>query len=107
MATEPETFTLRNGSQEVKPLVLGVYRALSGLLAGNPISFHGIVALCRDPQHKPWGNTGDDLKALGLADEQDGEWHVHGAIRNIVLSAVEGEGLDMTLVNPVKPEAKR
>jgi len=53
---------------------------------------------CRDETHKLFGNTGEVLKKLGLVQDDDG---VHTSIRNVVLSAVEGEGLGLILDSPV------
>ncbi len=56
--------------------------------------------LVLDPNHKFFGNTKDRLEALALVDANGG---IHDSIRNIVLSAIEGEDLEMRLTNPVAP----
>ena len=59
-----------------------------------------LAEMARDREHKPWGKTGDEF--LGLATpNDDGTYAMHDSIRSIVVSAAEGEGLDMRLVNPV------
>lgn len=98
-----ELVRLRNGVKEHRPLVRTVSFVLKKLMdEGKGIVLFELVELCRKPGHKPWDEViGADLKALSLATETDGKWHVHSSIRNIVLSSVEGEGMNMTLVSPV------
>jgi len=74
--------------------------SLKALMASDPIAFFELSELCKDRSHKLFGNTGEKLSKLGLI--QNGT--VHGSIRNIVLSAVEGEMLDMQLVSPIAPQ---
>ena len=52
----------------------------------------------RDPNHKLFGNACGRLSAVSLMRE-DGS--IHSTIRNVVLSAVEGTGLDMRIVSPI------
>lgn len=70
--------------------------SLQSLIEDEPIAFYELVMLCRNPSHEPFGNTGQKLVDRMLV-EQDGQ--PHSSIRNIVLSATVGEGLDMKLVN--------
>lgn len=62
------------------------------------IVLYELVACCRDRNHQPFGNAGEKLAALELRRE-DGT--IHESIRNIVLSAASGEGLDLTLGSPL------
>jgi hypothetical protein len=100
MNAEPttETVLLKNGAEEVMPLVATVMLVLERLVEEQPVVFYELVMVCRDPHHTPWGQTGGELKARELMSP-DG--HIHNSIRNIVLSAVEGDGLGMQLVNPM------
>lgn len=93
---------LKNGSKEFRPAVAIVMLILNKLMEeGKGLVVYELAEICKDPDHKPWGTAiGNDLKGLKLAEEHEGLWHVCGTIRNIVLSAVEGEGLDMTVGNP-------
>ena len=92
---------LKNGSREVSQLIAVTMASLNRLLRdGLAIVVYELVELCRDPKHKPWGQTGDDLKAVGLATCSNGEWRVHNSIRNIVLSATSGEGLNIVVSDP-------
>jgi hypothetical protein len=91
---------LKNGSEEAKPLVIVTMMSLESLF--NDLS--GVLAVyelrekARNPKHEFFGNLGEKLKELSLV-QQDGS--VHDSIKNIVLSAVEGESLQMHLVNPI------
>lgn len=106
MTTEPtETVKLKNGAEEAKPLVVAVLLNLNSLWDnGKGIMVFELAQLCRDPSHIPFGVAKEELKDRGLAKppSSPGEnWHVDASIKNIVLSAVTGEGLDMSIGNPV------
>lgn len=99
--SELEVLKLKNGTEEVKPLVALVYHRLTQLIddpKGGAIVWYELVMKCRDKNHEFFGNTGDKLKDFQLV-EPDGS--VNGSIRNVVLSSAEGDGLDMSLVNPI------
>lgn len=67
-------------------------------MKSKPMAVYELNELCKDRNHKIFGTLGADLKELALlgADGQP-----HGSIKNIVLSAISGEGLEMTLASPV------
>jgi hypothetical protein len=90
-----ETLTLKNGAQEAQPLVSITTILLKNLIREDPIAFYELVMCCRDAEHTPFGNTAEKLQARRL-------YPVHDSIRNIVLSAVTGEGLAMQLGSPVQ-----
>ncbi len=97
-----ETVTLKNGAEELNGLVQTVMFSLQDLLKQYPAQFFELVTLSRQPQHKLWGSsTIGILQSLALLGS-DGR--LHGSIRNIVLSATEGDGLEMKLVSPFKQE---
>ena len=96
-----KTVQLRNGTSEAKPLVWAVYYTLEALFARDPVVFHELVKLARNPRHKLWGDTAELLKNLSFIKE-DGI--MHDSVRNIVLAASEGDGLQMRLVFPVPDE---
>lgn len=96
--SELKAVVLKNGAEEVEPLVAVVMMSLRTLLRENPIAFFELVQLCKDRNHKPFGTTGTILEQTSLI--QNGV--LHDSVRNIVLSAVEGEGLEMRLTSPVK-----
>ncbi len=90
---------LKNGSVEPSAIVLPVTLALTALLDDNVIVFYELVMKARDPNH-PFFSPGveQDLKKTGLLQENG---VLNDRIRNIVLSATEGDGLDMHLIDPV------
>lgn len=97
-----KTIELKNGTTEAEGLVSVTMMSLSHLIQENAMGFYELVMKCRDRDHQFWGDIAKDLKNLGLV-ESDGR--VHGSIRNIVLSAVIGEGMGMTLGSPLGDES--
>ena len=93
-----ETTILNNGAEEATSEVKVVMMSLEGLISENPIAFYELAMCCRDRERVPFGSTAEKLSALAL-------YPVHDSIRNIVLSAVKGDGLEMTLGSPLA-EAK-
>ena len=93
-----KTVVLKNGAEEAQPVVTVAMMSLNRLIQDNPIAFYEMVQVCRDPNHQPFGNTALILKDLSLMEESG---QVHDSLRNIVLSATEGDGLDLTLVSPI------
>jgi hypothetical protein len=90
---------LKNGAEEADLLVGVVMAHLYDLMDSNPVAFYELVLLCRDPNHKLFGNTPDVLRDSGFV-RPDGQ--VHDSIRNVVLSGVTRDGLDMILGGPVE-----
>lgn len=101
-----EVVTLKNRAEEVLPLVNVTMFGLRTLMAEKPIVLYELVMLCRDRTHRLWGKTSDELLALGFIEKHNDSVQVHDSIRNIVLSAVEGDGPEMTLGNPVAREKR-
>ena len=101
--TEPTpTVRLRNGTEEERPLVATVHHGLQELWnEGQVMTVYELVCLCRNREHKLFGNTGQTLVDIGLVHRYDDQYNIHDAIRNIVLSCVRGEGADMTIGNPL------
>lgn len=60
--------------------------------------FYELVQLARNKDHMPFGSTGRDLMKRGLIDENMG---MHRDVRDIIVCSVEGDGLDMRMVNPL------
>lgn len=94
-----ETVVLKNGATEALSLVSVTMMSINQLFASKPMAFYELVEVCRDRNHKIFGNLQDDLVELALLQ---GDGQPHGSIQNIVLSAVSGEGLDMVLENPTE-----
>lgn len=93
-----DVLKLKNGSEEAAPLVKVTMMSVEHLMESHPIALMELVSLCRDRDHELFGNTAVELRSFALVD-LDGS--IHRSIRNIVLSAVEGEGLEMRLISPL------
>jgi len=94
------TVLLKNGIKEAEPLVrVMMYLVLPDLLKNHPTAFYDLVMRCRDKSYKFFGNNEKLLKDKNIVDT-DGS--IHSSIKNIVLCAIEGEGIEMRLVNPLK-----
>lgn len=99
-----EALKLKNGSEEAKPLVIVVMVSLNTLLdKGFPgmLTAYDLVQICQGRDYKPSGNNLQMLKDLQLL-QPDGQ--PHSSVRNIILSAVEGEGLGMSFGSPLAQE---
>lgn len=94
-----QTAKLKNGREEAVPLINVTMVSLQSLMEASPIAFYELVEVCKDKDHKPFGNADVILKNLALMEPGGG---IHGSIRNIILSAIDCEGLEMHLVNPVE-----
>jgi len=93
---------LKNGSKEADTLVAVVMISLRGLFdsggVGGALAVYELREKCKDPDHEIFGMLNEPLENLRLINSNG---TVHSSIRNVVLSAVEGEGMDMTLGSPV------
>jgi len=95
-----ELVKLKNGAEAMPSAVAVVMMSLEQLFRDHPIAAYELVMKCRDRNHKIFGNGGiqEDLQRRAL---MIGDGHVHESIRDVILSAVSGDGLQMTLSNPV------
>lgn len=92
---------LRNGGEEADVLVAATMASVRGLLRSNPVAFYELVMKARDARHRFWSDSiRRDLADLGLVDS---EGRVHRSVANVVVSAVTGDGLAMTLGDPRAP----
>ena len=90
---------LKNGSEELSTLVAVTMMSLKNLIKSDPISFFELVSKARDRNHQVFSKHQTNvLVGLGLMER---EGNLHNSISNVVLSAVTGDGLDMTLGDPV------
>lgn len=90
---------LKNGSEELSTLVAVTMMSLKNLFKSDPISFFELVSKARDRNHQVFSKHQTNvLVGLGLMER---EGNLHNSISNVVLSAVTGDGLDMTLGDPV------
>jgi hypothetical protein len=89
--------SLRNGSTEKGELVAITSLALRGLPRETLVEFREVI---RNPNFKISDKSRRILKDKALM-ENNGS--VQSSIKNVVLSAVQDEGEDTKLVNPLKP----
>jgi hypothetical protein len=99
-----ESVKLKNGSEELKGLVIVVMASLRHLMAEQPLALYELAMKARDKGHVIFGNLDKPLKEMALLEHGN---TIHSCIKNIVLSAVEGDGFDMCLVNPIKEKGCR
>ena len=90
---------LKNGSEEPQALIAVCMIALKRLIGEDPISFYELVMKARDPNHRVFSQHQIDvLKELSLMEPSG---NLYQTVTNVALSAVTGEGLGMTLGDPV------
>ena len=94
-----EAVILKNGAEEIKSFVVMAMAILNRLAQERPLALCDLVMKCRDRNYQFFGDNEGYLKSLELVE---GNGTVHGSIRNIVLSAAEGDGLDMHIRSPVQ-----
>lgn len=92
-----QTVKLKNGTEEPRVVVAATMVSLQAMFRDAPIIAYEFVSVCRDPLHKIWSGK-DQMVAAGFMNE-DGK--MHDTIRNVTLSALDGEGMGMTLGSPV------
>lgn len=92
---------LKNGQEEAEPLVAVAMQTLREIFTTKPIHFYELVTLCRNSSHKPFGKTGEDLYEMSLLQKDNSGYIVHDSVRNVVLSAVTGNDLEMQLTSPL------
>ncbi len=90
--------TLRNGGQVPLQLASDVFFSLQSLCQQYPVPFVELVALARNPEHKLFGSAGNILQERKLLEP---DMTLSDNVRLIVLSATEGEGLDLHTVLPI------
>lgn len=94
-----KTVTLKhNNIEEAEVAVTSIMISLKQLLTDSYLAFYDLVMLARDDNTSIWIPSAIILKKFGLLDES---LQMHDTIRNVILSAVEGENTEMILVNPI------
>lgn len=91
---------LRNGAKVPNVAVSATMLALENLLDAHPMYFYELVMVARGEVNRIAGDS-DVLVKQGLLT-RDGK--MHDITRDIILSAVEGEGISMTLISPYAKE---
>ena len=97
-----EHLTLRNGSTAPAPIVHTTMMALRGMMSDllGVTALYDLHQICLGGNYKPSTRQLEYLKSRALLQPNG---RPYDSIRNVVLSAIDGEGLDMTIVNPVVP----
>ena len=101
--------TLKDGSKVLNSDLISARMKIAVLSHKNYVALFNLVEKCRNVQHqflknpldvsKPWDDSKATLRAWNLID---GQGNVHESIRKIVLNSIEGSGLSMKFVNPIK-----
>ena len=89
---------LKNGVEEADAFVRVAMMGLTHLMNEQPTAFYDLVMKCRDGNYKWFGDNEQICKDLSMV-QPDGKFH--DSWRNVILSGVVGDDLDMKLVNPV------
>lgn len=94
---------LKNGSMESTPHVALIRLALERLFdTGFGSAVWELIQLCNDPGYRLFGPSKGKLAESGLLECPKDEYFVYGSVRNISLSATEGDAPEtFKLVNPV------
>jgi hypothetical protein len=94
--------TLKNGSLEEEVLVQSTMVILRSLTREKPMVFYELVMMCRNSSYRLFEHTAQDLHELDLITP---EKTVPDNIRNVVLSAAVGEGLNSIILrSPIMGE---
>ncbi len=100
---EGPTVTLKNGTLYSRRHVKNVMERIKTMqheIPNGALLLHELVAKCNHRDHEFMDNCiGRKLEELGFVDPDD---CVPASIRDIVLSAVTGEGLDMGFGSPIQ-----
>ncbi len=105
---------LKNGSEVFEPQVIMTMKLLQKIFVESrpdkmlgPVAIYELVAICKNPDHKLFGSFGERLAKLTLLRDVsingEAKYAVQDTVRDIVLSAVDGQDMegDFGLVNPV------
>ena len=97
--------TLRNGYTTSRVSMAVTFLHVELLLKQNSMAFYDLVTACRNPEHQLWPESEEILMLSTLVESVDaaGRARIHEHTRSVVLSMVEGEELEMHLVNPIAP----
>lgn len=89
---------LRNGSQVERSEAQEIIESLRFLRNHEPAAMHGLLMKCRDDNHKINRQCRHVLQALLFMDSSG---RVDNDVRNVVLSAPEGNEIDMRSISLV------
>lgn len=97
--------SLKNGTTEAESLVAVVMMSLRRLADKHPMVLIDLASRCRDNSYE-WFGDGEqvcrDLKLVEPENPYNSEagGTIHQSIKNIVVSAIEGDGFEMKLGSP-------
>lgn len=97
-----EILRLKNGSEVSEAVLVAALISLEKLLeegVEGAISFYELTMVSRNPNHELDETSQQKLIDRGLL-QRDGT--VHQVVRDVVINAVEGEGLEMHLTSPIE-----
>ena len=94
-----QVIKLKNGSTELEPLIQATMLNINTLVEKDPLAIIDLVLKARDNSYQFFGDAEATLQRMGLIQKGG---RIHQSIKNIVLSAAEGEGLDISIGNPVE-----
>ena len=92
-----------SGIEELRTLVVVINMSLEKLFEEQPTVFYDVVMMARDKNYKPFGKNGEVLAQLALINKDNS---MHDSTKNIILASVEGDMMEMKLVNPIAKEKK-
>jgi hypothetical protein len=100
MISTMQTVTLRNGSEELDSLVNATMMSLRQMMGDilGITALYDLHQICLGTNYRPSARQLEYLKERCLLQANG---RPHDSIKNIVLSAIEGEGPEMTLVSPL------
>ena len=91
------TIKLKNGTEELESFVNLTIALLTKLANENYILFYELVMKCRDRNHQLFGGCGKELVEREFLQS---DFNPHQSIKNVIVSAVIGDGLNMKIENP-------
>ena len=95
---------LKNGSDECVATIVVTQMIINSMFSEDylyPMAFWDLARKCQDSNYKIFEVNQKVLIDVGLMDSNK---NIHQSIKNIVLSSIEGSGLDIHLVNPIGGE---
>jgi len=99
-----ETIKLKNGAEILEVLAKTEMMTLKLLFKKHPIAFYELVQICRNPGHKIFSEREQKILTELSIIEKDGS--VRSETRDFVICAVDGESLDMKIVDPTWREGQ-
>lgn len=96
-----KTVLLKNGVEEVSVFVSATMLVLNRLVEEEPVAALDLAMRCRDSDYEFFADNEEILRDRKLIEKHG---TIHSSIRNVVLSAFEGDGFDIVLQSPIATE---